>query len=108
PQRRVDGRPCRIRIDGPQHTAGRPPAQRSRRGDGLHRARRARAGKCRCMSHRPPARLVLADGRTFEGEAIGARGRATGEVVFNTSMTGYQEALTGPSYGGQILAMTYP
>jgi len=60
------------------------------------------------MSHRPPARLVLADGRTFEGEAIGARGRATGEVVFNTSMTGYQEALTDPSYGGQILAMTYP
>jgi carbamoyl-phosphate synthase small subunit len=60
------------------------------------------------MSHRPPARLVLADGRTFEGEAIGALAHATGEVVFNTSMTGYQEALSDPSYGGQILTMTYP
>ena len=59
-------------------------------------------------SERPPARLVLADGRVFEGEAIGADGRATGEVVFNTSMTGYQEALTDPSYRGQILMMTYP
>ena len=57
---------------------------------------------------RPPARLVLGDGRVFEGEAFGAPGRATGEVVFNTSMTGYQEALTDPSYGGQILTMTYP
>ena len=57
---------------------------------------------------RPPVRLVLADGRVFEGEAFGAPGRATGEVVFNTSMTGYQEALTDPSYGGQILTMTYP
>ena len=57
---------------------------------------------------RPPARLVLADGRVFEGEAFGAPGHATGEVVFNTSMTGYQEALTDPSYGGQILTMTYP
>ena len=51
---------------------------------------------------------MLADGRTFEGVGVGADGRATGEVVFNTSMTGYQEALTDPSYGGQILAMTYP
>ena len=44
----------------------------------------------------------------FEGMGVGADGSATGEVVFNTSMTGYQEALTDPSYGGQILAMTYP
>ena len=57
---------------------------------------------------RPPARLVLADGRVFEGVAIGADGVANGEVVFNTAMTGYQEALTDPSYGGQILTMTYP
>ena len=57
---------------------------------------------------RPPARLVLKDGRVFEGVAIGAPVRATGEVVFNTSMTGYQEALTDPSYGGQVLVMTYP
>ncbi len=60
------------------------------------------------MSERAAARLVLSDGRVFEGEAIGARGRATGEVVFTTSMTGYQEALTDPSYGGQMLVMTYP
>ncbi len=57
---------------------------------------------------RPPARLVLADGRVFEGVGIGADGVASGEVVFSTSMTGYQEALTDPSYGGQILTMTYP
>jgi carbamoyl-phosphate synthase small subunit len=57
---------------------------------------------------RTPARLVLADGRVFEGVGIGAVRRATGEVVFNTSMTGYQEALTDPSYRGQILTMTYP
>ena len=60
------------------------------------------------MSAPPRARLVLADGRVFEGEGHGADVRATGEVVFNTSMTGYQEALTDPSYGGQILTMTYP
>ena len=57
---------------------------------------------------RPPARLVLADGRVFEGAGVGAPGRATGEVVFNTAMTGYQEALTDTSYRGQILTMTYP
>jgi len=57
---------------------------------------------------RPAARLVLADGRVFDGVAIGVAGRATGEVVFNTSMSGYQEALTDPSYRGQILVMTYP
>ena len=60
------------------------------------------------MSTPPRARLVLADGRVFEGEGHGADVRTTGEVVFNTSMTGYQEALTDPSYGGQILTMTYP
>ncbi|MEX2239015.1 MAG: glutamine-hydrolyzing carbamoyl-phosphate synthase small subunit [Dehalococcoidia bacterium] len=54
------------------------------------------------------ARLVLADGTVFEGEAFGAAGRASGEVVFITSMTGYQEALTDPSFAGQILIMTYP
>ena len=65
-------------------------------------------GTSRVTDPRPPARLVLTDGRTFEGAGIGAPDRATGEVVFNTSMTGYQEALTDPSYGGQILTMTYP
>ena len=54
------------------------------------------------------ALLVLEDGRVFEGEAFGAVGTRVGEVCFNTSMTGYQEVLTDPSYYGQIVAMTYP
>lgn len=54
------------------------------------------------------ALLVLADGSAFAGRSIGARGRADGEVVFNTSMTGYEEMLTDPSYAGQILVLTYP
>jgi carbamoyl-phosphate synthase small subunit len=52
--------------------------------------------------------LVLEDGTIFEGKTFGAPVGATGEVVFNTSMTGYQEALTDPSYAGQVLVMTYP
>jgi carbamoyl-phosphate synthase small subunit len=55
-----------------------------------------------------PALLALADGRVFRGESFGALGEAHGEVVFNTSMTGYQEILTDPSYRGQIVCMTYP
>ena len=54
------------------------------------------------------ALLALADGKFFEGVAFGAEGEAVGEVVFNTSMTGYQEILTDPSYDGQLVAMTYP
>ncbi|MDH4477471.1 MAG: glutamine-hydrolyzing carbamoyl-phosphate synthase small subunit [Verrucomicrobiaceae bacterium] len=54
------------------------------------------------------ALLVLEDGRSFEGESFGAPGSATGEVCFNTSMTGYQEVATDPSYRGQIVTMTYP
>jgi len=52
--------------------------------------------------------LALEDGRTFEGEAFGYTGTTTGEACFNTSMTGYQEIITDPSYRGQIVAMTYP
>jgi carbamoyl-phosphate synthase small subunit len=55
-----------------------------------------------------PAVLALADGTLFEGWAYGAEGEAIGEVVFNTSMSGYQEILTDPSYKGQIVTMTYP
>jgi carbamoyl-phosphate synthase small subunit len=55
-----------------------------------------------------PALLALRDGRVFRGEACGAAGETAGEVVFNTSMTGYQEILTDPSYRGQIVCMTYP
>jgi carbamoyl-phosphate synthase small subunit len=54
------------------------------------------------------ALLALADGIFYEGSAFGAEGEAIGEVVFNTSMTGYQEILTDPSYEGQLVAMTYP
>ncbi|SKA88269.1 carbamoyl-phosphate synthase small subunit [Prosthecobacter debontii] len=52
--------------------------------------------------------LALEDGRYFEGESFGAPGTRTGEICFNTSMSGYQEVLTDPSYRGQIVAMTYP
>lgn len=58
------------------------------------------------MAH--PALLALADGTVFPGEAVGALGAASGEVVFNTAMTGYQEILTDPSYSGQIVTLTYP
>ena len=54
------------------------------------------------------ALLALEDGRIFEGDSFGATGTAVGEICFNTSMTGYQEVLTDPSYRGQIVAMTYP
>ena len=54
------------------------------------------------------AKLALEDGTIFTGLSFGATGTTTGEVVFNTSMTGYQEILTDPSYCGQIIAMTYP
>jgi carbamoyl-phosphate synthase small subunit len=57
---------------------------------------------------RSPAFLILEDGRRFDGYAAGAIGRTVGEVVFNTSMTGYQEILTDPSYTGQLVVMTYP
>ena len=54
------------------------------------------------------AKLALEDGTVFTGEAFGAEGEVDGEVCFNTSMTGYQEILTDPSYRGQIVTMTYP
>ncbi len=57
---------------------------------------------------RPAALLALADGTVFPGTSIGATGTATGEVVFNTAMTGYQEILTDPSYARQIVTLTYP
>jgi len=55
-----------------------------------------------------PAVLALEDGTVFRGISIGAEGTSTGEVVFNTAMTGYQEILTDPSYAGQIVTLTYP
>ena len=55
-----------------------------------------------------PAVLALADGTVFRGQSIGAKGNTTGEVVFNTAITGYQEILTDPSYARQIVTLTYP
>jgi len=60
------------------------------------------------MQDAKPCKLALEDGLVFTGRAFGAAGTAEGEVVFNTSMTGYQEVLTDPSYAGQIVTMTYP
>ena len=60
------------------------------------------------LQQKTPAVLVLADGSVFRGCSIGAEGRTVGEVVFNTSMTGYQEILTDPSYAGQVVTLTYP
>jgi carbamoyl-phosphate synthase small subunit len=63
------------------------------------------------MTGRRPALLALADGEVFEGEAAGALaelGLATGELVFNTALSGYQEVVTDPSYAGQVIAFTYP
>ena len=56
----------------------------------------------------PPGYLLLEDGTRLDGELVGDPAAATGEVVFNTSMTGYQEAVTDPSYAGQIITFTYP
>ena len=67
------------------------------------------------MTHRthrrscpPAAILALADGTVFKGHSVGANGVTSGEVVFNTSITGYQEILTDPSYSQQIVTLTYP
>jgi carbamoyl-phosphate synthase small subunit len=60
------------------------------------------------VSQNLPAILVLADGTVFRGSSIGSAGQTVGEVVFNTSMTGYQEILTDPSYTKQIVTLTYP
>src|ERR1700757_5243970 len=60
------------------------------------------------MTSSPPALLALADGSIFKGVSIGAAGETSGEVVFNTAMSGYQEILTDPSYRQQIVTLTYP
>jgi carbamoyl-phosphate synthase small subunit len=60
------------------------------------------------MRNQKPAILALEDGRAFRGRSWAAEGENVGEMVFNTSMTGYQEVLTDPSYAGQIVCMTYP
>ena len=54
------------------------------------------------------AYVLLEDGARFDGDACGAPGPVTGEVVFNTAMSGYQEAMSDPSYAGQLITFTYP
>lgn len=66
------------------------------------------ARTCRGPRTRLKRYLILSDGAVFEGAALGADGMTTGEVVFNTGMTGYQEILTDPSYAGQLVVLTYP
>ena len=60
------------------------------------------------VSFMEPAILALEDGTVFRGRSVGAKTEAVGEVVFNTSMTGYQEILTDPSYAKQLVTLTYP
>ena len=60
------------------------------------------------MKNRNPAKLILSNGKIFKGYTLGKIGESTGEVCFNTGMTGYQEILTDPSYCGQLITMTYP
>lgn len=60
------------------------------------------------MPEEKRARLILEDGTIYEGKSFGYDGPTSGEVVFNTAMTGYPESLTDPSYEGQILVSTYP
>src|SRR5207342_1383633 len=78
---------------------GAPPALRI---CGKHRSAKRGTGVS------TPAVLALEDGTVFRGVSVGAKGNTTGEVVFNTAMTGYQEILTDPSYARQIVTLTYP
>src|SRR5258707_7629992 len=72
------------------------------------RSRRQRAPSAARIIPPMPARLILEDGTVYDGEPFGATANAIGEVVFNTSLTGYQEIATDPSYRFQIVVMTYP
>ena len=106
----LDLRPGQGLLEEPQFAVGRADAHGSRaahvRGRASGVRRRARRGGA-VSATPPPARLALADGTVFRGTAFGARSVGVGEVCFNTSLTGYQEILTDPSYAGQIVVMTY-
>src|SRR5450432_1480283 len=93
-------------IEEPQHAVSGTSGHRSRRVDDERRRRHLRHHGGRMSGER--AHLALADGKLFEGIAWGAGGTTTGEVVFTTGMTGYEEVLTDPSYCGQIVTMTAP
>src|SRR5205085_8818543 len=92
------GHPCRPALDG-------GPIKRGASWRAV-RARRPQRKGTRMAGI--PAKLALEDGTVYTGRSFGAGGESFGEVVFNTSMTGYQEVLTDPSYKGQIVTMTYP
>src|SRR5688500_1710256 len=108
--------PARVRRPGRRllpvrRGADHAPGLRGRvRGGEAARAGELNGATFKLMTNREskPALLVLEDGRSFRGRAWGAEGEACGEVVFNTSMSGYQEVLTDPSYAGQVVCMTYP
>src|SRR5205809_972645 len=91
-----------------------PHAPRPRAADGggrTGRVPRADAGRgrtSRLTMSDATAYVLLEDGTRFDGLACGAGGHAVGEIVFTTSMSGYQEAMTDPSYAGQLIAFTYP
>ena len=88
-------------------SSGHPFAPSSGQSSGHEQTRHEHTRMSR-INERKPAVLVLESGRVFRGAALGAPGRAFGEAVFNTAMTGYQEILTDPSYTGQIVVMTAP
>src|SRR5262249_13256375 len=93
-------------VEEPQHAVPRAHGHRLGRVDDERGCRHLRHHRGRMSGER--AHLALADGTMFEGIAWGAGGVATGEVVFTTGMTGYDEVLTDPSYCGQIVTMTAP
>ena len=106
PRRGVGGGPRAVPLEEPQHAVEGEAARRTLRVHRRGRPDRPRGGQGGAMTKR--AILALADGTTFEGISFGAAGESIGEVVFNTSMTGYQEIITDPSYVGQMVCMTYP
>src|SRR5262249_32103889 len=104
PRRRVDGGGGAVPVQEQEHPVRGP---ESHRAGGAYRGGRpdGLASRGETMKR---ATLALADGTTFEGQAFGSTGETVGEVVFNTSMSGYQEILTDPSYVGQIVTMAAP
>src|SRR5204862_6077826 len=107
-----EGRPAE---DDPGRSRGHEPRDRPLRAARRRRHRRVQAGpeadsglRTQPRGGRVSGYVLLEDGTRFDGELLGSGGEVTGEVVFNTAMTGYQEAVTDPSYAGQIITFTYP
>ena len=109
----MDNRSRAFRRQITEYAVRRSPSERSDRDDGFGRKDRVRSRRANDaggdgMSDTQHAHLVLADGMVFTGRTIGARGIAVGEAVFTTTMMGYEEVLTDPSYSGQLVTMTAP